>query len=111
MRIDRAWTNAIFTVMVERPDRIADRMAIIEAGAVLSGVIHWDGGKTGRGASAAGGIIGRGVHIHHGATIGDGAVIGDGTDVAAGAVVPTPTFPLCIMLNNPVPSLLEIFTA
>jgi len=61
---------------------------VIEAGAVLSGVIHWDGGKTGRGASAVGGIIGRGVRIHHGATIGDGAVIGDGTDVAAGAVVP-----------------------
>ena len=61
---------------------------VIGAGAVLSGVIHWDGGKTGRGASAVGGIIGRGVRIHHGATIGDGAVIGDGTDVAAGAVVP-----------------------
>lgn len=60
----------------------------IEAGAALEGVIHWNGSKTGRNATAAGGIVGRGVHIRSGATVHEGAVIGEGCVVEAGAVVP-----------------------
>ena len=59
----------------------------IEAGAALEGVIHWNGCKTGRNATAAGGIVGRGVHIHSGATIHEGAVIGERCVVESEAVV------------------------
>ena len=50
---------------------------------MLEGVIHWDGGKTGRGARLAGSILGRGVRVHHGAVVHEDAVIGGGTEVAA----------------------------
>jgi NDP-sugar pyrophosphorylase family protein len=56
-------------------------------GAVLEGVIHWNRTDTGRGASLAGGIVGRGVRIGEGAEVHRGAVIGDGCVVADGAVV------------------------
>lgn len=60
---------------------------VIEEGALLDGVIHWNGGTTGRYAQAFGGILGRGVKVHHDAEVGQGAVVGDGTDVAPHAVV------------------------
>jgi NDP-sugar pyrophosphorylase family protein len=56
-------------------------------GAVLEGVIHWNDTATGRGASLAGGIVGRAVRIGEHATVHRGAVIGDGSVVADGAVV------------------------
>ncbi len=59
----------------------------IGQGAVLEGVIHWNGTATGRGASLAGGIVGRGVRIGEHATVHSGAVIGEGCTVGAGAVV------------------------
>ena len=59
----------------------------IGQGAVLEGVIHWNGTATGRGASLAGGIVGRGVRIGEHATVHSGAVIGDGCAIANGAVV------------------------
>jgi mannose-1-phosphate guanylyltransferase/phosphomannomutase len=59
----------------------------IGQGAVLEGVIHWNGTATGRGASLAGGIVGRGVRIGEHATVHSGAVIGDGCTIAAGEVV------------------------
>ena len=59
----------------------------IGQGAVLEGVIHWNGTATGRGASLAGGIVGRGVRIGEHATVHSGAVIGDGCTVGAGAIV------------------------
>jgi NDP-sugar pyrophosphorylase family protein len=59
----------------------------IGQGAVLEGVIHWNGTATGRGASLAGGIVGRAVRIGERATVHSGAVIGDGCVIADGAVV------------------------
>jgi NDP-sugar pyrophosphorylase family protein len=56
-------------------------------GAVLEGVIHWDGTATGRGASLAGGIVGRAVTIGDHAIVHRGAVIGDGCAIAERAVV------------------------
>jgi NDP-sugar pyrophosphorylase family protein len=56
-------------------------------GAVLEGVIHWNGTATGRGASLAGGIVGRAVRIGEHATVHRGAVIGDGCEISDGAVV------------------------
>jgi NDP-sugar pyrophosphorylase family protein len=56
-------------------------------GAALDGVIHWNGIATGRGASLAGSIVGRGVHIGENAEVHRGAVIGDGSVVADGAVI------------------------
>jgi NDP-sugar pyrophosphorylase family protein len=56
-------------------------------GAVLEGVIHWNGTATGRGASLAGGIVGRAVRIGEHATVHRGAVIGDGCVISDGAVV------------------------
>ena len=56
-------------------------------GAVLEGVIHWDGTATGRGASLAGGIVGRAVTIGDHAIVHRGAVIGDGCAIAEQAVV------------------------
>jgi len=61
---------------------------VIERGAVLEGVINWDGVKAGRGARLAGSILGRHVVVHHEAVVHEDAVIGDGAEVAAGALVP-----------------------
>jgi len=60
---------------------------IIGHGAVLEGVIHWNGTATGRGASLAGGIVGRAVVIGEHATVHRGAVIGDGSVIFDRAVV------------------------
>ena len=59
----------------------------IGPGALLEGVIHWNGTATGRGASLAGGIVGRGVRIGEAATVHRGAVVGDGCTIEGGAVV------------------------
>ncbi len=61
---------------------------VIERGAVLEGVINWDGVKAGRGARLAGSILGRNVTVHHEAVVHEDAVIGDRSDVAAHALVP-----------------------
>jgi NDP-sugar pyrophosphorylase family protein len=61
---------------------------VIERGAVLEGVINWDGVKAGRGARLAGSILGRNVVVHHGAVVHEDAVIGDRTDVGPSALVP-----------------------
>lgn len=61
---------------------------VIERGAILEGVINWDGVKTGRGSRLAGSILGRHVVIHHEAVIHEDAVIGDRSDVASHAFVP-----------------------
>ena len=61
---------------------------VIERGAVLEGVIHWAGVKTGRGSRLAGSILGRHVVVHHEAVVHEDAVIGDRTEVAAHALVP-----------------------
>ena len=55
---------------------------VIERGAVLEGMINWDGVKTGRGSRLAGSILGRHVVVHHEAVVHEDAVIGDRTDVA-----------------------------
>jgi NDP-sugar pyrophosphorylase family protein len=60
---------------------------VIERGAVLEGVINWDGVKAGRGARLAGSILGRNVTVHHEAVVHEDAVIGDRSDVAAHALV------------------------
>lgn len=60
---------------------------VIERGAVLEGVIQWDGVKNGRGSRLAGSILGRNVTVHHEAVIHEDAVIGDRSDVAANALV------------------------
>ena len=60
---------------------------VIERGAVLEGVIHWDGVKAGRGAHLAGSILGRNVVVHHEAVVHEDAVIGDRTEVAANALI------------------------
>jgi len=61
---------------------------VIERGAMLEGVINWDGVKTGRGARLAGSILGRHVTVHHEAVVHEDAVIGDRSDVAANALIP-----------------------
>jgi NDP-sugar pyrophosphorylase family protein len=61
---------------------------VIERGAVLEGVINWDGVKAGRGSRLAGSILGRNVTVHHEAVVHEDAVIGDRSDVAAHALVP-----------------------
>ena len=61
---------------------------VIERGAVLEGMINWDGVKTGRGSHLAGSILGRNVVVHHEAVVHEDAVIGDRTDVAPHALVP-----------------------
>jgi NDP-sugar pyrophosphorylase family protein len=61
---------------------------VIERGAVLEGVINWDGVKTGRGSRLAGSILGRHVVVHHEAVIHEDAVIGDRSDVAPHTLVP-----------------------
>ena len=58
---------------------------VIERGAVLEGVIHWDGAKAGRGSRLAGSILGKHVVVHHEAVVREDAVIGDRSDVAAQA--------------------------
>jgi len=60
---------------------------VIERGAVLEGMISWDGVKTGRGSRLAGSILGRHVVVHHEAVVHEDAVIGDRTEVAAHAHV------------------------
>ena len=60
---------------------------VIERGAVLEGMINWDGVKTGRGSRLAGSILGRHVVVHHQAIVHDDVVIGDRADVAAHALV------------------------
>ncbi len=61
---------------------------VIERGAVLEGVIQWDGVKNGRGSRLAGSILGRNVTVHHEAVIHEDAVIGDRSDIASHALVP-----------------------
>ena len=61
---------------------------VIGRGAVLEGVIHWDGVKAGRGSRLAGSILGRNVTVHHEAVVHEDAVIGDRSDVVAHALVP-----------------------
>jgi NDP-sugar pyrophosphorylase family protein len=61
---------------------------VIERGAVLEGVINWDGVKAGRGSRLAGSILGRNVTVHHEAVVHEDAVIGDRSDVAAHVLVP-----------------------
>jgi NDP-sugar pyrophosphorylase family protein len=61
---------------------------VIERGAVLEGVINWDGVKAGRGARLAGSILGRNVTVHREAVVHEDAVIGDRCDVAPHALVP-----------------------
>jgi len=61
---------------------------VIERGAVLEGVINWDGVKAERGSRLAGSILGRHVVVHHEAVIHEDAVIGDRSDVAPHALVP-----------------------
>jgi NDP-sugar pyrophosphorylase family protein len=61
---------------------------VIERGAVLEGVINWDGVKTGRGSRLAGSILGRHVVVHHEAVIHKDVVIGDRSDVAPHTLVP-----------------------
>jgi NDP-sugar pyrophosphorylase family protein len=60
---------------------------VIERGAVLEGMISWDGVKTGRGSRLAGSILGRNVVVHHEAVVHEDAVIGDRADVAPHALV------------------------
>ncbi|HEY5386845.1 MAG TPA: NDP-sugar synthase [Thermoleophilia bacterium] len=60
---------------------------VIERGAVLEGMIHWEGVKTGHGSHLAGSILGRNVVVHHEAVVHEDAVIGDRTDVAPHALV------------------------
>ncbi len=60
---------------------------VIEHGAVLEGMIHWDGVKTGRDSRLAGSILGRNVVVHHEAVVHEDAVIGDRTEVAPRAKV------------------------
>jgi len=60
---------------------------VIERGAVLEGMINWDGVKTGRGSRLAGSILGRDVVVHHEAVVQEDAVIGDRTDIAPYALV------------------------
>ncbi len=60
---------------------------VIERGAVLEGVINWDGVKAGRGSRLAGSILGRNVTVHHEAVVHEDAVIGDRSDVGAHALV------------------------
>jgi NDP-sugar pyrophosphorylase family protein len=61
---------------------------VIERGAVLEGVINWDGVKAGRGSRLAGSILGRNVTVHHEAVVHEDAVIGDRSEVAPHALVP-----------------------
>jgi NDP-sugar pyrophosphorylase family protein len=61
---------------------------VIERGAVLEGVIQWDGVKAGRGSRLAGSILGRNVVVHHEAVVHEDTVIGDRSEVAAHALVP-----------------------
>jgi mannose-1-phosphate guanylyltransferase/phosphomannomutase len=60
---------------------------VIEEGATLDDVIHWDGATTGHHALSFGSILGHGVTVHHHAVICEGAVVGDGSEVADRAVV------------------------
>ena len=60
---------------------------VIERGAVLEGVINWDGVKAGRGSRLAGSILGRHVTVHHEAVVHEDAVIGDRSEVTAHALV------------------------
>jgi NDP-sugar pyrophosphorylase family protein len=60
---------------------------VIERGAVLEGMINWEGVKTGRGSRLAGSILGRNVVVHHEAVVHEDAVLGDRADVAAHALV------------------------
>ena len=59
----------------------------MERGAVLEGVIHWDGAKAGKNARLAGSILGRNVVVHHEAVVHEDAVIGDRSEVAPHAEV------------------------
>ena len=61
---------------------------VIERGAVLEGVINWDGVRAGHGAHLAGSILGRNVVVHHEAIVHEDAVIGDLCQVAPKVVVP-----------------------
>jgi len=61
---------------------------VIERGAVLEGMINWDGVKMGRGSRLAGSILGRNVVVHHEAVVHEDSVLGDRTEVAAHAQVP-----------------------
>ena len=61
---------------------------VIERGAVLEGVINWDGVKAGRNSRVAGSILGNHVVVHHEAVVHEDAVIGDRSDVAAHTAVP-----------------------
>ena len=60
---------------------------VVERGAVLEGVIQWDGAKAGRGSRLAGSILGRNVVVHHEAVVREDAVIGDRSEVAPHTLV------------------------
>lgn len=60
---------------------------VIERGALLEGVIHWDGVKAGRGSRVDGSILGRNVVVHHEAVVHEDAVIGDRSEIAAHALI------------------------
>jgi len=60
---------------------------VIERGAVLEGMISWDGVKTGRGSRLAGSILGRNVVVHREAVVHEDSVLGDRTEVAPHAQV------------------------
>ena len=59
----------------------------VERGAVLEGVIHWDGAKAGRDSHLAGSILGRNVVVHHEAVVHEDSVVGDRSEVGAHALV------------------------
>ncbi len=61
---------------------------VVEEGAVVEGVINWDGVKAGRASRLAGSILGRDVIVHHEAVVHEGAVIADRAEVGAHALVP-----------------------
>ncbi len=61
---------------------------VIERGAVLEGMINWDGVRAGRGSRLAGSILGRNVVVHHEAVVHEDSVIGDRCVVAPKALVP-----------------------
>ncbi|HOU29290.1 MAG TPA: hypothetical protein PLB39_07540, partial [Thermoleophilia bacterium] len=56
-------------------------------GAVLEGMIHWDGAKAGRDSRLAGSILGRHVVVRHGAVVHEDAVVGDRSEIAPHAQV------------------------
>jgi len=60
----------------------------IGVGALVDRAVLWDAVTVGKGARAAGCVLGRGVVLEDGAVVGEGAVVADGCRIAAGVTVP-----------------------